>query len=442
MAGDKREWLVDVPRSTRSYTILGFAMLGLTLLGFGGWGNTAPIAGAVVASGTFVTTGQNKIVQHLEGGVIKEILVREGDLVEAGQKLLVIDDTTPLAELRRLMLREARLSAVSTRLQSEMREDETIVFPDILLASATKPEVAELLEQQRLTFTTRRRNLNNDLASLQAAIESLEERVKGSNAQLKAVTAQLALIEEELGAKSKLLESGLIRKPEVLALQRAKANLEGEIGRLLGELGDTRERIARTREQMAGTKSVAQKQAAEQLQDTLGELTDVRERLRAAQSVLTRTTIVAPVRGVVVKMRYHTATGVIEAGKNVLEIVPIDEELVIQAQVQPRDIESLHRGQAASIRLTALNARLTPMVAGEVIYVSADTLPDEKRPTAPNDMYVTRVRLNPGETGRIHDFIPTPGMPVEVYIKTAERTFFQYLMKPIQDSMARAFREK
>jgi membrane fusion protein, type I secretion system len=442
MARDTGEWLVNVPRSTRGFTILGFATLGLTLLGFGGWGNTAPISGAVVASGAFVTTGQNKIVQHLEGGVIKQIFVREGDLVQAGQKLMVVDDTAPLAELRRLVLREARLYAVSSRLQSEMREDAQIAFPANLLTNATDPEIAELLEQQRLTFTARRRNMNSDLAALQAAVESLEERVKGSNAQLKAVNVQLGFIEEELGAKSRLLEGGLIRKPEVLALQRAKANLEGEIGRLIGEIGDTRERIARTKEQIAGTKTIAQKQAVEQLQDTFGELSDVRERLRAAQGVLARTTLVAPVRGVVVKMRYHTATGVIEAGKNVLEIVPVDEELVIQAQVQPRDIESLHRGQAASIRLTALNARLTPMVAGEVIYVSADAVPDEKRPAAPSDVYITRVRLNPGEAGRIHDFVPTPGMPAEVYIKTAERTFFQYLMKPIQDSMARAFREK
>jgi HlyD family type I secretion membrane fusion protein len=442
MAANTREWLVDVPRSTRSFTLLGFTALGLTLVGFGGWANTAPIAGAVVASGVFVTTGQNKIVQHLEGGVIKEILVKEGDIVETGDKLVTMDDTTPRAELRRLVLRQARLTAMASRLQSEMREDPQILFPDSLLANAADPEVTELLEQQRLTFATRRRNLNSDLASLQDAIQSLDERVKGSNAQLKAVRAQLVFIEEELGAKSRLLEGGLIRKPEVLALQRAQANLEGEIGRILGEIGDTRERIARTQEQIAGAKTAAQKQAVEQLQDTFGELSDVRERVRAAQGVLARTIIVAPVRGAVVKMRYHTANGVIEAGKNVLEIVPIDEELVIQAQVQPRDIESLHRGQAASVRLTALNARLTPMVSGEVIYLSADALPDEKRPMAPGDVYITRVKLNAGEVARIHAFAPTPGMPAEVYIKTAERTFFQYLMKPIQDSMARAFREK
>lgn len=435
-------WYADVPRSSRLPTLFGFSAVFVTLLGFGVWGSSAPIAGAVVASGVFVTTGQNKIVQHLEGGVIKEIKVKEGDIVAQGQVLVELDETGPRSELRRLVLRQARLSAMEARLQAEMNDADDIRVPPVLAASLQDRDVAELIEQQRLTFLARRRNVASEITTLQAGIDALNERVKGGTAQLNAVHRQLELFEEELKSKSHLLDGGMIRKSEVLALQRARANLQGEIGRLIGELGDARERIVRTNEQIAGVRNNSVKQAVEQLHEVHGELKDVRERIRSAQNLLDRITITAPVEGVVVKLRYHTPGGVIEAGKNVLEIVPQKEELIVEVRVQPRDIDVVKSGQAASVRLTALNARTTPMIAANVVYVSADALPDEKKSmAATSDVYVARIRLDAGEVAHIKDFVPTAGMPAEVYIKTAERTFFEYLMRPISDSMSRAFRE-
>jgi HlyD family secretion protein len=184
------------------------------------------------------------------------------------------------------------------------------------------------------------------------------------------------------------------------------------------------------------------KASVEQLHETLAELADVRERIQASRRILERIRISSPVKGVVVKLRYHTPGGVVEAGKTVMEIVPVGERLLIEVRVRPQDIDNVKIGQQATIKLTALKQRITPMIAGEVVYVSADTLPDEKgAQISRNDVYVARVAPIASEIAQIKGFAPTPGMPAEVYIRTAERTFFEYLLQPLRDSMTRAFRE-
>ncbi len=437
-------WYASLPRTTRLPTVAGIIVMAVMLCGFGIWGNFAPIAGAVVASGVFVATGQNKIIQHLEGGVIRTIHVREGDLVEQKQLLVELDDTAPRAELRRLYLRSLRLSAMVARLQAEMREDEEIQFPQPVLSAASEPEIAEIIESQKLTFDARKNNLNSDIAGIEEGINALSERIQGSNVQLEGVRRQIVLLDDEIDTKRHLLQTGLVRKPELLVLQRTKANLEGEIGRILGEIGDARERIARSKEQINGVRKTAIKAAVEQMHEARGELADVRERMLAAQGVLDRVRITAPVKGVVVKLRYHTQGGVVEPSKTIMEILPLQEELIIEARIRPQDIDTVKNGQHAMVRLTALNQRITPMISGNVIYLSADTLADERKSqqVGPTDIYIVRVKLDRSEAMAIPDFSPTPGMPVEVYIKTHERTFFQYVVKPIHDSMMRAFRER
>lgn len=437
-------WYDSLPRSTRVPTIAGVVVMATMVMGFGVWGNTAPIAGAIVASGVFVATGQNKIIQHLEGGVIRDIYVREGDVVEKGQLLVELDSTMPSAELRRLFLRRTRLTAIDARLQAEMREQPEITFPDELTKDADHPEVKEILESQRLTFTARRNNMNSDIAGINEGINALNERIQGSKVQLDSVRRQIKFIEEEVETKEYLLKTGLVRKPELLVLQRSQANLEGEVGRIMGDIGDAKERIAKALEQINGVKKTAIKTAVEQMHEVRGELVDVRERMLSAKGVLDRIRITAPVKGIVVKLRYHTQGGVIEAGKNIMEILPLKDELIIEARVRPQDIDSVKHGQHATVRLTALSQRITPMVSGEVIYLSADTLADEKKSqqVGPTDIYIVRVKLNADEAATIPGFSPTPGMPAEVFIKTSERTFFQYVVKPIHDSMLRAFRER
>jgi HlyD family secretion protein len=436
-------WYADIPRSARTPILFGIVVLTVSVLGFGVWGGTAPIAGAVVTSGMFTATGQNQIIQHLEGGVIREIAVREGDIVEPGQVLIYLDETAPKAELRRLELRHARLTAMDTRLTTEMREGTELSFPSTIVAAAQDADIATILDNQKLAFEARRQMMESEIATVKDGINALQERVEGSKIQIAGVREQLRLLDEEIEAKSHLLKSGYVRKPELLALQRAYANLQGEVGRLQGEMGDAKERIARGWEQIAGVKKTAIKTVVEQLHDVRAELNDVRERIRSAKGVLDRIRIVAPVKGIVVKLRYHTPGGVIEAGKNIMEILPLQAELIIEVRVRPQDIDNVKREQHAMVRLTALSQRVTPMIAGKVIYVSADALPDEKKGTqqAQSDIYVARVKLDAIEAAAVHGFTPTPGMPAEVYITTSERTFFEYLTKPIRDSMARSFRE-
>jgi HlyD family secretion protein len=438
-------WYESLPRSTKLPTVAGALVMALVLMGFGVWGNTAPIAGAVVASGVFVVTGQNKIIQHLEGGVIREIYVREGDTVEAGQVLLELDETAARAELQRLFLRRIRLSAMDARLQAEMKEEQEITLPaEILNLLANSPQVREIVDSQQLTFTARRNNLNSDIKSIQESINALEERIGGSRVQLDAVKRQIVLLDEEIQTKDRLVQAGLVRKPELMVLQRSKANLEGEVGRIMGDIGDAKERIARALEQVNGVRKTAIKTAVEQMHEVRGELADVRERMLSAKGILDRVRVTAPVSGIVVKLRYHTRGGVVEAGKNIMELLPLKDELIIEARLRPQDIDSVKHGQAAMVRLTALNQRITPMVTGEVVYLSADTLADEKKSqqVGPTDIYLVRIKLNSEESRNIPNFSPTPGMPAEVYIKTTERTFFQYIVRPIHDSMTRAFRER
>src|SRR3954471_15527490 len=401
-----QDWYSDVPRSTRGPTLAGVAILAFAVLGFGAWAATAPLAGAIVTSGVFVATGQNKIVQHLEGGVIRDILVREGDVVDANQTLMLLDNTNPEAELRRLLLRQAHSAAVEARLRAEAEEAAEVTFPDFLM-TGTDIDIDRIVDSQRMTFLARRNNMKTEIATLEEGINALEERLEGTKVQLAGVHKQLGFFEEELEGKQSLLKSGLIRKSEVLALQRARANLQGEIGRLTGEIGDSRERVARTREQIAGLKNAAVKASVEQLHEVRAELTDLRERIHAAQRVVDRTIVTAPVQGAVVKLRYHTPGGVVEAGKSIMEIVPLQAELIIEVRVRPQDIDNVRRGQPAMVRLSALNQRVTPMIHGEVVYVSADALPDEKRgPQFSSDIYVARVRLDPTEAGRVKGFEP------------------------------------
>ncbi len=445
-ANPETDWYDSISRSSRRASLWGALLLVTFMVVFGFWAGVALISGAIVTAGSFVATGENKIIQHPDGGVIRDIKVREGDRVEAGQILIELDDTAPKAELRRLVLREARLEAMRIRLQAEAMRKPDLQWPDTMKSYLDDPELASMLEVQMSTFVARQSNMQSEVASLQESINALVQRIDAGKIQIMNVERQAALYTEEIDSKSQLVNSGLIRRSELLTLQRAHAGSSGEIARLLGEVGDARDRIARAKEQINGVYSMAIKTAMEQLHETLGELQDVRERIRTAQAVLNRIQIVAPVRGAVVKMRYHTAGGVVEPGRSILDLLPVDENLLIEVRVRPQDIDHVRVGQEATIRLNFMNARSTPMLTGTVIYVSADAVPDRAGFNASldgtnRDVYLARVRLDQSESGKIPGFRAMAGMPVEVFIRTGDRTFFEYLTKPVVDSFQRAFRE-
>lgn len=435
------EWYADVPRSVRKHIVFGLLLFVVAFGGFGVWAFRAPLAAAVIAQGSFVATGRNKIVQHLEGGIIREILVAEGDTVLEGQAILVLDETAALATERELFLRQARLEAMEARILAETSGADTLVFPAHLEALRSDFDVASMLDAQTVTFDAASQQLRNDIALLTLSIDALTVRAKGYQLQLDSTRTQLEILREDMDAKQQLLDRGLVRRPEVNTIRRAIAEAEGQIGRLTSEIDEITEVTKRYVAQIEQTVSERQGAALDELQRVQSELESVREQARRAESILRRSEVVAPVSGTIVTMHYHTAGGVIESGKPIAEILPSGEPLIIEVSIARTEVDVVQKGQEATVRLTGLNARTTPVLLGEVIYVSADAILDRSQ-QLPREVYVARVSVAPEQLARVRGFTPTPGMPAQIMIQTEERTFFQYLMKPITDSMNRAFREQ
>jgi HlyD family type I secretion membrane fusion protein len=434
------EWYADVPRSIWKQTLVGLILIALCFGGFGGWALTAPLAAAIIAQGRFVATGQNKIVQHFEGGIIKEILVAEGDHVQFDQPLIRLDETAAQARERQLYLRRARLEAIAARLTSQIRNEDKISFPELISGNREDEDVALIVEGQTLNFEASRAKIRDEVVLIEQNMKALRFRAEGFSKQREATRLQLELLQQELAGKQQLLDKGLVRSTEIKSVQRAIAEATGQVGRLSAEMSETFAQIAKQEQQIRQAQNAQRQAALDELQGIQGELDAVREQSREAENVLRRATINSPVEGTVVRSYYHTAGGVIESGKGIMEIIPADVPLIIEAQVKRTEVDAVKIGQHATVRLIALNQRTTPVLEGEVFYLSADVLADTKS-TSGQEFYLARVSLPARELARVRGFSPPPGMPVEVLIQTSERTFFNYITKPIADSMSRAFTE-
>lgn len=437
------DWYEGVPRSVRWHTVLGLLLLFGGVGGFGYWASTAPLSAGLISQGSFVATGKNQIVQHLEGGIIAEILVSEGDKVVAGQPLMRLDQTAAYAREEELFLRRARLEGITARLIAMAAGRSDMTLPAFLIDNADRPQVADIITSQRHAFEVAQRKLELDVTVLDNNAAALKFRLDGFIAQAASSTDTIDIINEELANKTVLLEQGLSRADAVNALRRGLAEATGQLARLEAQISEARLMLEKSDDQVAQARSAYLNEALEELQLMQAELDSVREQHTSAQSVSLRSEIVAPVDGVVVQLKYNTPGGVIEPGKPIAEILPQDAELIVETMVQRVDIDSMQVGQNAMIRLVALNQRTTPVLDGEVFYISADAIRDTATGQASRDVYVARIALSVDELARVPgDFQPMPGMPAEVIIATNERTFLQYVIKPIVDSMARAFREQ
>lgn len=429
-----------VPRSVRGHLIFGLVLLVLSFGGFGAWAFRAELSAAVMAPGSFVATGRNKIVQHLEGGIIRELPVAEGDSVSAGQVLVRLDQTAAIANQRELELRRARLEAISARLRAEYSGAGTLVFAGFLLDHDNEPAFAAIMAEQSAAFRAARARLDGEVVLLQSNIAASKSRILGYRDQLTAVETQLALLRDDHLARDTLLQRGLVRRSEVNALARAIADAEGEAGRLKSLIAETEEAIQKARSEIEQALNRHAQTALDESQGIEAELDSVREQSLKAQDIVARAQITSPVSGTIVRMYYHTAGGVIEPGKPIMEILPRDAPLIVETQISRSDIDAVEIGQKAAVRLSSLNQRTTPVLEGTLVYVSADALTTQSNGTA-QEIYIARIDLAPAELRRIRGFNPTPGMPAEVMIETSARTFAQYLIKPIEDSLSRAFRE-
>jgi HlyD family secretion protein len=435
------EWYSEVPRSIRLYSVSGLAILFASFGGFGYWAATAPIASAVIAQGSFVATGNNKIIQHLEGGIIKELMVSEGQVVQEGDILLTLDPTAALANDRALKLRRLRLETVVARLRAEAQGNEEFKVPDIVTAEADDPDVTALIQSQVVVFHSKQSKLQEQLNLIEKNIRSLEFRTKGYQGQRQAFVTQLSLLTDEQESKEKLSKIGVVRRSDLLAVQRAVADAMGDLARIDAELNENEAQVAKYRQEAIIAINANKQAALDALETAESDLDSVREQVREAAGVLDRTVIRSPVGGTVIRAYYHTAGGVITTGKPIMEILPNNVPLIIEAQVLRTSIDQLHEGESASIRLSALNRRTTPVLNGKVFYVSADSI-EENSGSTQRDVYIVRVQIPSEEIKRIPGFRPVPGMPADVLIQTSERTFFEYLSKPVVDSMSRAFRER
>jgi HlyD family secretion protein len=335
---------------------------------------------------------------------------------------------------------------MKARLEAEIAGKPSFDLP--AEAKTADAEVDDIFASQKMELAARRTRLLDEERVLKKEIAGLQESITGLRSQIAATTSRLNLFAEELKDKTELMNRQLVRKTDVFAVRRAEAGLSGELASLQARLADSRERISRAEQQIAQLHSAAMQKAIEELRATDTELDDVREQVNAARDVAERSEVRAPVRGVVVKLNHHTRGGVVAAGAVILELLPANDELIIEARLNPNDVAHVRDGLDALVRLTALNQRLTPMIDGKVTYLSADTVTqaDTRARTEPDlqprHSFIVRVRLDAEDTrAKVTDFRPTPGMPADVFIKTGERTFFEYIMKPVLDSFARAFRE-
>lgn len=439
-AKDPAVWYSEVPRSINRLIVIGMVMLVVCFGGFGVWSFSAPLAAAVIAQGSFVATGRNKIVQHLEGGIIEEIKVMEGQTVTAGEVLMTLDQTSAEANERELFIRQARLQAMTERLLAEYREQDKLSFSSNLIEASKDVEVMTILDGQKLSFELSRKTLLNDVALLERNMEALKIRASGFEAQLASMVRRAEILQEEYDTKKSLFDKGLVRKGDLNTIRRVQAEAEGQHARLQAETAEINQMLLKYEEQIARTKAAYREAALDELGVIEADLESVREKSRQARSVLARAVVRAPVTGTVVRLHYHTPGGVIETGEPIAEILPADAPLIIEAQIPRTEIDSVVAGQEATVRLVALNQRTTPVLQGEVFYISADALLEETT-GVPQEVYLARISLTPDELERVRGFIPTPGMPAEIMIQTEERTFAAYIAKPVTDSMSRAFRE-
>ena len=423
----------------RVYAFIGYAIIIFCFVVLGGWAAIAPLGGAVVASGVVTTEGNKKTIQHLEGGIVKEILIHEGQHVEAGETILRLDDTSPGANVE--IFRNQLYAAVArdARLEAELTGSPDVQFPDELTAVSDDVIAAKAIEDQRSQFKERRASLEGQVSILLSRAEQLRQEIEGLDQQRKANEEQIKFIKDELTDVRGLYEKSLVSKTRWLALERERARLAGEIGRAMSERAKAEKSIGETELQIQQTKQKFQEDVSRELVDTREKLRDLRNKFVVARDAFRRLDVVAPVTGRVQNLRVFTIGAVIRAGEAMLEIAPDQDRLVVQAHISTLDIEGVHAGNAAEVRFPAFHDRALPMIDGKIMSISQDRLMDEatKQPyylaliDVPDENIPERYR------GKV-----APGMNAEVIMPTIERTALNYFIEPLRNRMRTAFRER
>jgi membrane fusion protein, type I secretion system len=428
----------NVERSVRRHLAIGITVCGVLIVGLGGWAATAELSGAVIGSGILEVESNVKAVQHPQGGVVGEIDVEDGDFVGAGDVVIRLDDTQIRANLGIVTSGLDEASARMARLTAEQTGLEAVKFPEDLTARADDPDVAALLAGEQRLFELRLEAREGEKARLKERIQQFHEEVRGLEGQVEAKGRELALIQEELDGLRDLFEKELVSTTRVKALEREEARLGGERNQLIAAIAQAKGKISETELQIIQLDKNMRSDATRELSDLRAKAAEYGERRIAALDQLARVDVRSPQDGMVHQLTVHTVGGVISPGEVIMHIVPKNDSLIVETKIAPTDIDQLQIGQAALLRLSAFNQRTTPEIEGTVSRISADLSEDDRTGAA---YYTVIVSISEQELSRLSDVKLLPGMPVEVFFKTAPRTALSYLTKPLFDSSNRAFRE-
>lgn len=432
----------DIPLDVnpRPFMVKGFVIMVISLGCFGGWAATAPLDSAAVAPGSIIVEGGRQKIQHLEGGTILEMLVRDGDKVEQGQVLLRLDPTQ--ANASRSIVEGAYIAAKAEegRILAELRGDAQITFDQVLVVNASRPDVQQVLDVQQELFTSRLSLRRRQVEILQTQISQLQNEITALQAEQQSKLRQMELLGDELEGLSTLLSEGLTVKTQVLELERNLESLRGDTLSIEAQVAKTNNQISEVQGQIALEQSNIQDQLNQELKETQLKVLQAREEFVSADDVLQRVEIRSPVSGLIANNNVVTVGGVVGPGDLIMEVVPTTKQLVIDARVSIQDIDSIKVGQKANVLLTAFNQATTPTLTGEVDHVAADRKIDE----ATNEAYFqAKITVSEDQLARLDETQELkPGMPADAIIVTGERTVLQYLVKPITQSLARSWREE
>ena len=426
-------------QSIQRHRVIGLGVVVLLTFGLGGWAATTNLSGALIAPGTLVVGSHVKEVQHPTGGIVGELFVHDGDHVKDGDVLLHLDPTATRANLTIYTKGLDELAARKARLRAERDNHMSITFPPDLLARANDPDVADIIASEQKLFELRRAARLGQKAQLQQRIDQLEEEIRGLQAQQSAKGEQITLIKRELSGVQDLYAKNLVPLTRLTQLERESANLDGERGQLIASIAQAKGKIAETQLQIIQIDQELSSDVAKESREIDAKIGEFVERKIAAEDQLRRIDIRAPQDGTVFQSTVHTVGGVIKAGDPIMLIVPDDDKLEVEAKVSPQDIEQLQLGQVSVLRFSSFNVRTTPEINGTVSRISADASTDQR---TGQSFYTIRISLSPQEIARLGDVKLLPGMPVEVFVQTRDRTAISYLLKPLRDQLARTFKEK
>jgi len=415
----------------RTGLIIAFVVFGL----FGVWASVAPLDGAAHAPGIVTVRSNNKVIQHLEGGIVSEILVQNGSLVSEGDPILVMDSTQSLAQLEIINGQLVAQSALESRLVAERDLLDAVVYPPVLL-SGTANALVEMAGQNQV-FNARKAAREGNIEVLEQRIGQLQSRITGLRAMREAKEELIVSFAEELSDVRSLLEDGFSDKNRLRELERAYSSLRGEVAELTANIASTEMQIGETRMEILQYDRQFHAEVVTELSETQSRLKDIRERNTALQDIVTRTVVRAPVMGVINGLQVHTIGAVLSPGTPIADIIPQGDELLIESRVSPLDIDRVAEGQEANIRFSSFSSQ-TPIAYGRVLSISADSFTDEYTGAS---YYVARVTVNPESMDELRGLVLVPGMPAEVFIASGSRTLMQYLMKPLTNAMARSFIE-